>query len=70
MAVVDNYLKQIAMEKRNIGEIIDDRSLNNIPLSEYTKQYQELEAIETMLTNYKCLKEVINKNNARFVIIK
>ena len=59
MAHVDDYLKDVAMRKRMVGEIIDDRSLHNLPKTSYCAEYQELFEIETMLQNYKQRKELL-----------
>jgi hypothetical protein len=49
MSCIERYLKEIASEKKMIGEIIDDRSMNSIPLGAYAQEYKQLERIEQVL---------------------
>lgn len=46
---VDDILSQISYQKRSIGDIIDDRSLNRIPLYAYTVEYAKWDAVEKMI---------------------
>lgn len=38
----DNIVDTIKQERKSIGDIIDDRSLNCIPFYSYTKEYEKL----------------------------
>jgi len=46
---VDEILNQISYEKRSIGDIIDDRSMNRIPLHAYAVEYAKWDAVEKMI---------------------
>jgi len=52
MAKIDEILDQVKYAKRSTGDIIDDRSLHNIPLMAYVKQYAEYEKVENVLTSF------------------
>ena len=58
MSKVDSILKQIAMEKRLLGDIIEYRSRYDIPFDEFTEEQKELEDIEKLLKAYKRNKTV------------
>jgi hypothetical protein len=49
MGNIDKLIKKLKSDKRMIGEIIDDRSMNSIPFGAYTKQYKELERLIEIL---------------------
>lgn len=42
---IEEQILDLEYEMRSIGNIIDDRSMNNIPLWAYAKRYKELEVI-------------------------
>jgi hypothetical protein len=49
MSKIDEIIEKLKYERRANGEIIDDRSMNKIPFSTYTKEYKELDRIIDVL---------------------
>ena len=49
MIFVDDILNQISYEKRSMGYIIDDRSMNHIPFLPYVAEYAKWDAVEKMI---------------------
>jgi hypothetical protein len=58
-SVLSTIIEEIKIEKRGVGEIIDDRSLNRIPFMHYVGQYNILQsAVEHLQAAQKLLEEV------------
>jgi hypothetical protein len=53
MSKVDDLISYIHQEKKEIGDIIEDRSLNGIPFGPYLDDYNEYSDIEKVLAKYK-----------------
>lgn len=49
-----NLVHEIEMEKRLIGDIIDDRSMNHIPFMPYVGEYKKLNQLQEYITNNYC----------------
>ena len=50
MKIIEDIIECIHCKMRDIGNIIDDRDMHNIPFYEYVKEYEKLEMIKNYLT--------------------
>lgn len=49
MRTIDKLIEQLKYKRRATGDIIDDRSLNRIPLTAYAEEYKEIDRILKIL---------------------
>jgi hypothetical protein len=57
MSYTENLIKELKVQKRDIGQIIDDRSANGIPFDAYAAEYKEIERLIEL-----CIAELENRN--------
>ena len=53
MDFLDGLLKMIAVEKKQLGGIIDDRSAGGIPVWSYVREYNKLEEVYKFIESVK-----------------
>lgn len=56
-------VSDIKAEKRLIGDIIDDRSMNHIPFMPYVGEYKKLDVVQKYIEESYCNQPAVSKEN-------